>query len=86
VPHRRPGVSRNTPHKGPNAANDAFSAFHLPGVGDLDGDGRAEVALRIANGVTFGDGTTWTHADNARQFMAVLDGRTGALRNWAAAP
>ncbi|CAM5253452.1 rhamnogalacturonan endolyase family protein [Streptomyces aurantiogriseus] len=81
---------------GPNSQNQdniepgssAIDLGHWDGVTvyDFDSDGRAEVALRIADGVRFGDGTTWTHADDSRQFMAVLDGRTGALRNWAAVP
>ena len=44
------------------------------------------MALKIADGVTFGDGASWTHADDNRQFLAILDGRTGALANWAAIP
>nr|WP_194238503.1 hypothetical protein [Streptomyces spongiae] len=81
---------------GPNSQNQdniepgssAIDLGHWDGVTvyDFDSDGRAEVAVRIADGVTFGDGATWTHADDARQFMAVLDGRTGALRNWSAVP
>ncbi|GAA5068938.1 hypothetical protein HNP84_009034 [Thermocatellispora tengchongensis] len=55
-------------------------------VGDLDSDGRAEVALRVANGVTFGDGTKHTAADNVRQAIAILDGRTGAPRATAPVP
>ncbi|KAH6693932.1 FG-GAP repeat family protein [Plectosphaerella plurivora] len=49
-------------------------------VYDLDSDGRAEVAVRIANGVTFGDGRVFSHSNNNEQFIAILDGRTGALR------
>ncbi|GGS75025.1 rhamnogalacturonan lyase family protein [Streptomyces violaceus] len=66
----------------------AIDLGHWDGVTvyDFDSDGRAEVALRVADGVRFGDGTTWTHENDARQFMAVLDGRTGALRNWSAVP
>ncbi|MEU6180418.1 hypothetical protein [Streptomyces coeruleorubidus] len=81
---------------GPNSRNQdniepgssAIDVGHWDGVTvyDFDSDGRAEVALRIADGVRFGDGTTWTHANDARQFMAVLDGRTGALRHWSAVP
>ncbi|MEI5522862.1 hypothetical protein WB401_06095 [Streptomyces brasiliscabiei] len=81
---------------GPNSRNQdniepgssTIDVGHWDGVTvyDFDSDGRAEVALKIADGVRFGDGTTWTHTDDARQFMAVLDGRTGALRNWAAVP
>lgn len=50
-------------------------------VYDLDSDGRAEVAIRVANGVTFGDGTVFDEgADDVEQSMAIVDGRTGALR------
>ncbi|MBE1491043.1 rhamnogalacturonan lyase family protein [Plantactinospora soyae] len=55
-------------------------------VYDLDSDGRAEVALRIANGVRFGNGTTFTNSDNNRQFIAILDGMTGAPRATAPVP
>ncbi|MET9683948.1 hypothetical protein [Streptomyces coeruleorubidus] len=81
---------------GPNSLNQdniepgssAIDVGHWDGVTvyDFDSDGRAEVALQIADGVRFGDGSTWTHENDARQFMAVLDGRTGALRNWSAVP
>jgi rhamnogalacturonan endolyase len=55
-------------------------------VYDLDSDGRAEVALRIADGVRFGNGTTFGNADDNRQFIAILDGMTGAPRATAAVP
>ncbi|GAB3230557.1 rhamnogalacturonan lyase [Glycomyces halotolerans] len=55
-------------------------------VYDLDGDGRSEVAVRIANGVTFGDGRTFDHHNDTEQFIAILDGRTGALRDAARVP
>nr|WP_030106480.1 hypothetical protein [Actinoalloteichus caeruleus] len=55
-------------------------------VQDLDGDGHAEVAVRIANGVTFGDGETFTHDHDDHQFIAILDGMTGASRATAAVP
>ncbi|MDT0342453.1 rhamnogalacturonan lyase family protein [Streptomyces litchfieldiae] len=81
---------------GPNSTNQdniepgsaTIDVGHNDGVTvyDFNSDGRAEVAVRIADGVRFGDGTTWTHSDDNRQFMAILDGRTGALRNWAAVP
>jgi rhamnogalacturonan endolyase len=81
---------------GPNSTNQdniepgsaTIDVGHNDGVTvyDFNMDGRAEVALKIADGVTFGDGATWTHADDNRQFMAILDGQTGALRNWAAVP
>ncbi|WP_199037239.1 rhamnogalacturonan lyase family protein [Glycomyces salinus] len=55
-------------------------------VYDFDGDGRSEVAVRIANGVTFGDGQTFNHGNNTEQFIAMLDGRTGALEDAAMVP
>ncbi|WP_051815955.1 hypothetical protein, partial [Glycomyces tenuis] len=55
-------------------------------VYDFDGDGRSEVAVRIANGVTFGDGETFSHDDDTEQFIAMIDGQTGALRDAAPIP
>ncbi|MCX5415928.1 hypothetical protein [Streptomyces sp. NBC_00059] len=55
-------------------------------VHDLDSDGRAEVAVRIADGVTFGDGETFSYGDDTHQFIAILDGRTGAARATAPVP
>ncbi|WP_084774495.1 carbohydrate-binding protein [Nonomuraea candida] len=55
-------------------------------VYDFDGDGRAEVAVRIADGVRFGDGTTFTDSDDNRQHIAILDGMTGAPRATAPVP
>lgn len=55
-------------------------------VYDLDGDGKAEVITKIANGVVFGDGNTWSNSSNTKQWLAVLDGATGALKRYAAIP
>ncbi|MEV0621334.1 hypothetical protein AB0I81_48955 [Nonomuraea sp. NPDC050404] len=55
-------------------------------VYDLDGDGRAEVAIRVADGVTFGDGSKHTESDDVRQSIAILDGRTGAPKAIAPVP
>lgn len=56
-------------------------------VYDLDGDGRSEVAIRIANGVTFGDGAVFEeHPDDLHQSVAILDGETGTLRAHAPVP
>ncbi|MGI5149406.1 hypothetical protein ACQEVC_24160 [Plantactinospora sp. CA-294935] len=81
---------------GPNSTNQdniepgsaTIDVGHNDGVTvyDLDSDGRAEVAVRIANGVTFGNGTRFTNSDNNRQFIAILDGATGAPRATAAVP
>lgn len=55
-------------------------------VYDLDGNGKAEVVLKIANGVTFGDGTVWSNSSDTKQWLAVLDGMTGKLKNYSALP
>ncbi len=48
---------------------------------DFDLDGRAEVMLRTAHGVTFGDGRMLSYPDNTDvQFLSALDGMTGAER------
>ena len=61
----------------------AISTGHWDGVTvyDFDSDGHAEVAVRIANGVKFGDGKTFEEGESDdQQFIAILDGETGALR------
>ncbi|MFT3788260.1 MAG: fibronectin type III domain-containing protein [Tepidisphaeraceae bacterium] len=46
---------------------------------DLNGDGRAEVFLRSADGVIFGDGARLSNPISTdMQFMSALDGMTGA--------
>ncbi|RKN12495.1 hypothetical protein D7319_00565 [Streptomyces radicis] len=55
-------------------------------VQDLDSDGRAEVAVRVADGVTFGDGSVHEEVDDVHQSIAILDGETGAPRATAPVP
>jgi autotransporter-associated beta strand protein len=60
-------------------------------VFDLDGDGRAEVVVRTANGVTVADagGTqvaSIATASDTDQFVSVFDGQTGAERARLALP
>ena len=55
-------------------------------VYDIDADGYAEVLVRIADGVTFGDGKKYSNSTTNGQAIAVLDGRTGALKYSAAVP
>ncbi len=55
-------------------------------VHDMDNDGRAEVILKTANGVVFGNGTTLVHGVDDEQFVSVLDGLTGAERARAPVP
>jgi autotransporter-associated beta strand protein len=49
-------------------------------VYDLDGDGKAEVILKTADGVVFGDGSSIVNSDSAVQYVSVLNGLTGAER------
>lgn len=53
-------------------------------VYDIDCDGTAEVMVRVADGVTFGDGTKYTDSTTNGQAIAVINGMTGALE--ASAP
>ena len=46
-------------------------------VYDLDGDGKAEVCVRIARGVVMPDGSTVTAPDDTTQYLSILDGMTG---------
>ncbi|HEU5129795.1 MAG TPA: RICIN domain-containing protein [Glycomyces sp.] len=77
-------VDRNNIEGGSSTIN----VGHNDGVTvyDFDGDGRSEVAVRIANGVTFGDGQTFDHGNDTEQFIAVIDGQSGALRASAKVP
>jgi len=47
-------------------------------VYDLDGDGKAEVCVRIARGVKMPDGSTVTGPDDVTQYFSILNGLTGA--------
>ncbi|MGW0520838.1 rhamnogalacturonan lyase family protein [Crossiella sp. NPDC003009] len=94
--YRRDGQFLWSVNLGPNSTNQnnieggssTINVGHNDGVTvyDFDGDGRAEVAVRIANGVRFGNGATFTNSDNNRQFIAILDGMTGAPRAMAPVP
>lgn len=87
--YQRDGTFLWSVNLGPNSHNHnnispgsaTVNVGHWDGVTvyDINGDGKAEVILKIANGVIFGDGTVWTHENDDQQWMAVLDGMTGAL-------
>lgn len=67
----------------------AIDVGHWDGVAvhDLDMDGKADIFLKIANGVKFGDGEVFKQgSDDNDQFFAVLNGLTGALRDYARLP
>jgi len=65
-----------------------ISNGHWDGVTvyDFDSDGRAEIAVKTANGFVFGDGSELEHDDDADQFVSVVDGTTGAELARAALP
>ncbi|WP_158554001.1 carbohydrate-binding protein [Micromonospora deserti] len=95
--YRRNGQFLWSVNMGPNSTNQnnieggssTINVGHNDGVTvyDFDSDGRAEVAVRIANGVRFGNGTTYNALpDNTRQSIAILDGMTGAPRAIAPVP
>lgn len=73
---------------GPNSENQdniepsssTIDVGHNDGVTvyDFDSDGDSEVAVRVGDGVTFGDGSTHSEDDNIRQSIAILDGATGS--------
>lgn len=94
--YRRDGTFLWDVDLGPNSQNQdnispgssTVNVGHNDGVTvyDFDMDGRAEVAIRISNGVRFGDGRVFSNSNNNNQFIAILDGRTGALRASAQIP
>ena len=55
-------------------------------VYDLDGDGKAEVIVRTANGTIFADSSTITTNNNVVQFLSILDGMTGVEKARATIP
>ncbi len=73
-------TSTNTYNIEPGAAT--IDVGHWDGVTvyDFDGDGRAEVALRSADGVVFGNGTTLSGLGADKQAISILNGLTGAER------
>ncbi|KAL2131850.1 hypothetical protein VTI74DRAFT_4538 [Chaetomium olivicolor] len=72
--------SANQNHISPGSSTIDVGNWDGVTVYDFDGDGRAEVAVRISNGVRFGDGKVFSASNNNHQFIAILDGRTGSLR------
>ncbi|MFZ5895429.1 MAG: hypothetical protein ACOY0T_30515 [Myxococcota bacterium] len=47
-------------------------------VYDFDSDGRAEIAVKTANGFVFGNGSKLTHSNDQDQFVSIVSGTTGA--------
>lgn len=55
-------------------------------VYDLDGDGKAEVIVRTANGTIFADYSQVATNNNTVQFLSILDGMTGVEKARAIIP
>lgn len=70
--------SLNTYNVKPGPATLSVGMYDGATVYDLNGDGKAEVLLKVSSGVTFGDGTVFQDPDPNRQYIAVIDGLTGA--------
>lgn len=85
--YKRDGTFLWTINMGPNSVNrynitpgsSSLDGGHGDNwtVYDINGDGKAEVILRTANGVQFPDGTSVVDANNGKQFISVIDGMTG---------
>ncbi|SEK30040.1 Carbohydrate binding module (family 6) [Roseateles sp. YR242] len=63
----------------PSAATLSMGMYDGVTVYDLNGDGKAEVILKIADGVTFPNGDVFTEANPEMQYIAVIDGLSGNL-------
>jgi rhamnogalacturonan endolyase len=74
-------TSTNTYNITPGAATIDMGHWDGWTVFDMDNDGKAEVLLKTANGVTFGDGQKLVDINNINQYISVLDGLTGAERS-----
>ncbi|MBR1554463.1 MAG: hypothetical protein IJ644_03595 [Oscillospiraceae bacterium] len=72
--------SENKNNISPGASTIDVGMWDGATVYDIDMDGSAEVLVRIADGVTFGNGKTFSNSSGGNgQAIAVIDGMTGAL-------
>ena len=79
--------SENKNNISPGASTIDVGMWDGATVYDIDCDGRAEVLVRIADGVKFGDGKTYSNTSHANaQAIAVVDGMTGAMQDTAPVP
>lgn len=73
--------SENKNNISPGASTIDVGMWDGATVYDMDCDGYADVCLRIADGVAFGDGQVYSDKSHANaQAIAVIDGRTGKLK------
>lgn len=78
--------SANKNNISPGAATVDVGMWDGVTVYDIDMDGYAEVIIRVADGVIFGDGKKHSENVTNAQSIAVLDGRSGALKYLASVP
>lgn len=71
--------SRNTYNIEPGSTTLSMGMYDGATVYDLNNDGKAEVILKIANGVKFPNGITFTNTNDLLQYIAVVDGMTGNM-------
>ena len=71
-------TSRNTYNITPGAATISMGMWDGFTVYDIDSDGKAEVIIKTANDVTFGDGKKLTDSNPSNQYISVLNGMTGS--------
>lgn len=78
--------SENKNNISPGASTIDVGMWDGATVYDIDMDGTAEVLVRIADGVTFGDGKKYTNGTANAQAIAVVNGMTGAMEATAPVP
>lgn len=78
--------SENKNNISPGASTIDVGMWDGATVYDMDCDGYADILLRAADGVTFGDGTVYRNSVPNGQAIVVIDGRTGALKAEAPVP
>lgn len=78
--------SENKNNISPGASTIDVGMWDGATVYDIDMDGTAEVLVRIADGVTFGDGKTYTNSTADAQAIAVVNGMTGTMEATAPVP
>ncbi|MCH5187205.1 MAG: discoidin domain-containing protein [Oscillospiraceae bacterium] len=78
--------SENKDNISPGASTIDVGMWDGATVYDIDCDGYAEVLLRIADGVIFGDGTVYSNSTKNAQAIAVINGMDGSLETAAPVP
>lgn len=79
--------SENKNNISPGASTIDVGMWDGATVYDMDCDGYSDIIVRIADGVTFGDGTVFSYEPGTnKQAIAVIDGRTGGLKDYVPTP